>query len=99
MVGSGKQEDGEHDDLAASDPLGQRSAEGCAEGDAEGGSTDGASDRRFGGVEDLLEERQQRLGGIQIEKCADPGEGYRDDSAGIGLITRTVVEICSPVTD
>ena len=84
--GQGKQEDGEHDDLAASDALGQRAAEGRAEGNAEGCGTDGAPDLRLGGVEDLLEERQQRLGGIEIEECADPSEGHRDDRAGIASI-------------
>ncbi len=77
------QKDGEHDDLAASDALGQRSAKGRAQGNAEGCGADGAADLRFGGVEDLLEERQQRLGGVEIEKCADPGERHRDDGAGI----------------
>ena len=75
----------EHDDLAAADALGQRSAKRSAEGDAEGGGADGASDRRLGGVEELLEERQQRLGGVEIEKRANPGEGYRNDGAGIAV--------------
>ncbi len=42
--GQCQQEDGEHDDLAAADALGQRSAKGRAERDAEGCGTDGASD-------------------------------------------------------
>ena len=70
--GQGEQEDREHDDLAAADALGQRSAEGSAEGDAEGCSTDGAPDLRLGGVEDLLEERQQRLGCVEIENAPIP---------------------------
>ena len=50
----------------------------------------------LGGVEDLLEERQQRLGGVEIEKRADPGEGHRDDGARvIAVRARCTPEICS----
>ena len=81
--GKCEQKDGEHDDLATADALGQRSAKGCAEGYAEGSGTHCASDRRLGGVEYLLEERQQWLGGVEIEKRTNASKRYRDDGSGI----------------
>ena len=82
-MGSGQQEDGEHDELAPAHTLGQGSAKGRAESDSEGGCADRAPHLGFGGMKDLLEERQQRLSGIEIEERRNPGKGHRDDGARV----------------
>jgi hypothetical protein len=42
-----------------------------AESDAEGGRGDGHAGGGFGGAKELREQRQQRLGAVELEECAN----------------------------
>ena len=84
--GDGYAEDGVDDDTLAWKAFGERSEDGSSDCDAEGRGRDGHADSGFGGVEDLREEREDRLRAVELEEGANAAKGDGGSSLGGGVV-------------
>src|SRR5258705_310635 len=66
--------------------LGEDGEEGCGDGDAEGGGADGEADPAFRRVKDAGEQRQERLGAVEVDEGEHAAEEGGED-LGVGAET------------
>ena len=57
-----------------------RAHQGRGDGHPQGGGGEGEGDRGLGGLEQALQQRQQRLGGIEPQERREAGERHRQDA-------------------
>ena len=78
--GDSESEERGYDDFAASDRFGKQADDGRGYGDAQRGRADREADLGFRRMENRLQERQQRLGVVDLKESADAGEDHRHEA-------------------
>jgi hypothetical protein len=84
----GEREHGEQDGALAIELFAEEGEQRGGDGHAEGGGADGEADVGFGGVEDLREERQQRLHAVEIEEGEGAAEEDGEQVGGLEVFAR-----------
>jgi hypothetical protein len=87
------------DDAAEAQRIGQPADAGRGEGDGDGRGRDGQADRESGRVKGAREQRQQRLGRVEVHERGEARQHHRDDRQPPALservVSRRVEEHCT----